>query len=254
MVSRWLSRSTPNGKRFEEWQRQNPSKPFKEFFAESVVSKLAKGRAHKSLGGNLQDGIFGRSGEKTFKRLTKYGLKSNDTCVDYGCGTLRIGIHAINYLGHGLYWGMDISDALLKAGRKLIGETLSEEKKPHLRVISPETVAEVAALKPAMLFSIKVLIHIHPDELPDYIRNIMTIIGTSGQAIITGKWSDEDTLQIGELSWLHGLSTLRDIVSANGGRLEIIKEEDREPEGFGNTAKFGELRIAHVRRVPHKTT
>ena len=71
MVSRWLSRSTTNGKRFEEWQRQNPSKPFKEFFAESVVSKLAKGRAHKSLGGNLQDGIFGRSGGKNIQAVDK---------------------------------------------------------------------------------------------------------------------------------------------------------------------------------------
>ena len=222
MVSRWLSRSKIKNDRFEEWQRQNPTRSFKDFFAESVVSKLAKGKAHKSLGGNLRDGMFGLSGQKTFKRLTRYGLQPTDRCVDYGCGTLRVGIHAINYLGPGLYWGMDISAALLKEGRALIGETLWEEKQPHLRVISAETVAEVAAIKPAMLFSIKVMIHVHPNELPEYIRNIMTIIGTSGQAIVIGKWSDEETLQIGELSWLHAGSRVGDIVSANGGCMEIL--------------------------------
>ena len=104
---------------------------------------------------------------------------------------------------------MDISAALLKEGRALIGETLWRKKQPQLRVISAETVAEVAAIKPTMLFSIKVMIHVHPDELPEYIRNIMTIIGTSGQAIVIGKWSDQETLQIGELSWLHAGSRVR---------------------------------------------
>jgi hypothetical protein len=146
MVSRWLGRSEVKDSNFEEWQSRNPSKPFKDFFAESVSSKLAGGKTHASLGGNLLRGTFGRSGSKSFRRLTENGLKTSDTCVDYGCGTLRIGIHAINYLGPGRYWGMDISDTLLKEGRALIGETLWEEKHPHLRVISAESVAEVAAV------------------------------------------------------------------------------------------------------------
>jgi hypothetical protein len=93
-----------------------------------------------------------------------------------------------------------------------------------------------------MLLSIKVLIHIHPDELPEYIRNVMTIIGTSGQAIITGKWSDQSTEQIGSLSWLHATSRVRDLVEANGGRMEILKEKERA----GQSAKFGALRFAHA--------
>jgi|SRR6476620_1463448 hypothetical protein len=245
MMWRWL-RSKVKNDRFKEWQRQNPTRPFKDFFAESVVSKLAQGKAHKSLGGNLRDGMFGLSGQKTFKRLTRYGLKPTDRCVDYGCGTLRIGIHAINHLGPGLYWGMDISEALLQEGRTLIGETLWKKKQPQLRVISAETVAEVAAIKPTMLFSIKVMIHVHPDELPEYIRNIMTIIGTSGQAIVIGKWSNQETLKIGELSWLHAASRVGDIVSANGGCMEILTEEERERAGFGENSKFGALRFAHV--------
>ena len=250
--SRWLGRSKTNNSKFEEWQSQNPSKPFKDFFAEAVVSKLARGRAHASLGGNLQGGTFGRTGQRSFKRLTLYGLETSDICVDYGCGTLRMGIHAINYLGAGRYWGMDISGDLLKEGRALIGETLWEEKQPHLRVISAESVAEVAAVKPTMLLSIKVLIHVHPDELPEYVRNIMTIIGTSGQAIVTGKWSDESTVQIGALSWLHAASRVGDLVSANGGCMEIIKGNERELEGLGQTAKFGALRFVHIDRVPRR--
>jgi hypothetical protein len=104
-----------------------------------------------------------------------------------------------------------------------------------------------------MLFSIKALIHVHPNELPEYIRNIRTIIGSSGQAIVTGKWSDESTLQIGRMSWLHAVSRVGDLVSANGGCMEIIKEEEREKKGLGQTAKFGALRFAHVSRAPRSS-
>jgi hypothetical protein len=253
MMPRWLGRLKAKSGAFEEWQRQNPSKPFKEFFAESVGSKLARGKAHASLGGKLlQGGTFGHTGQRAFKRLAAYGLTANDACVDYGCGTLRMGIHAINYLGPGLYWGLDISDLLLKEGRALIGEGLWQEKRPHLRVISPESVEEVAAVKPAMLLSLKVLIHVHPDELPEYIRNIMTIIGTWGQALVTGKWSDEDTVQTGALSWLHAAPRIRDLVGANGGYVEILKERNYESDGNDKPAKYGMLRFAPVSRVPRE--
>ena len=51
------------------------------------------------------------------------------------------------------------------------------EKQPHLRVISDASVAEAAAAKPSLLFSEKVLIHVHPDELVQYFRNVLRIIG-----------------------------------------------------------------------------
>jgi hypothetical protein len=44
---------------------------------------------------------------------------------------------------------------------------------------------EAAEAKPALLVSLKVLIHVHPDELYEYFGNILTIIGDSGRAIIT---------------------------------------------------------------------
>ena len=70
-----------------------------------------------------------------------------------------------------------------------------ETKAPNLRVISPATVSEVAAARPAILFSLKVLIHVHPDELDEYLGNILTIIGNSGRAIIMGKSSAGESFQ-----------------------------------------------------------
>jgi SAM-dependent methyltransferase len=223
MLRRWLGRlwsdrDTPKG-----WRRQNPSKTYKDFFAQAVATKLARGQAHSSLGGNLLRGTYEESGRRTFERLTKHGLKPGDTCVDYGCGTLRVGIHAIKYLGPGAYWGMDISDVLLDQGRKLVGDRLLQEKHPNFRVISPESVAEVAALKPAMVFSVKVLIHVHPTELAEYFQNLMKIIEPSGQAIITGKWSEHETTRLSDLSWAHSASEMQELVSKLGGTITVLK-------------------------------
>ena len=94
----------------------------------------------------------------------------------------------------------------------------------NLRVISPEAVAEAAALKPAMVFSAKVLLHVHPDELGEYLHNIMTMIGTHGQAIIISKWNNGETLQYGGKGWAHGLPVMRDMVAAWGARLSSSRK------------------------------
>src|SRR5262245_12314284 len=55
--------------RFEAWQKKNPSKTFKDYFAETVEAKLQKGRPHETLGGNLRQGEYTTSGRGIFERL-----------------------------------------------------------------------------------------------------------------------------------------------------------------------------------------
>ena len=132
--------------------------------------------------------------------------------MDYGCGTLRMGVHAIRFLERGRYWGFDIDQALLDEGARLIGAEM-EKKAANLRVISASTVREAADATPAFLVSLKVLIHVHPDELDEYFGNILTIIGTSGRAILTGKWSSGEPFQFARQSWAHSLERLKETVA-----------------------------------------
>jgi hypothetical protein len=209
---------------FERWQQENPDKGFSDFFGETAKRKLAKGGAAPSLGSNLSTGLFGESGKKSFETLIRHGLKSTDTLVDYGCGTLRIGIHAIKYLQPGCYWGLDVEQSLLDEGRTLIGETLWEEKQPNLRVISPASVRDAAGTSPAMLLSSKVLSHVHPRELPEYFGNVLQLIGLSGQAIILSRWSEGKTTRVTPLSWAHSLTDIRNLVAAIGGDIELLSK------------------------------
>lgn len=232
---------------FEEWRSRNPSKSIKEFYAQRKKSQMDGGAAQSTFGADLKSGrSFETSGVSIFRDLVGFGLKPTDACVDYGCGTLRIGQHVIKYLAPGQYWGFDIADWLLEDGKNLIGAELVAEKKPQLRVISREAVLEVAAAKPAMLFSAKVMQHVHPSELSEYFDNVMTVIGTWGQAIIDSKWSGGETVQYRVNGWAHSMKTIRDLVAQKGGRTEILKEgvQPLPLEGTGS-AKKGLIRVVH---------
>ena len=210
------------------WKRKHPSAAFTDYFLKIVYSDLARGLSHPTLGPKLCRGSFGTSGQKTFQTLARrYGVGPEDTCVDYGCGTLRVGVHAIKYLGRGRYWGMDISAPFLAQGLELIGRDLAGTKEPNLRVISPANIAEVSAAKPKLVFSVNVLLHVHPAELSEYVSNILALIGNTGAGVITGEWNKSHTAQIARQSWIHSEASLREAMEAAGGRVGFIQRTVR---------------------------
>jgi hypothetical protein len=237
-----------SNRRFQNWRLKNPTKQFRDFYAEIEEPNLLRGKKHPSLGSNLRRMPFRQSGLSALQMLREHGLTPDDVCVDYGCGTLRVGIHVINYLKPGAYWGLD-SEPILREGLKLVDADLIAERAPHLRVISPKSVAEVAAKKPSLLYSLKVLTHVHPDELSEYFRNILTIIGDSGQAIITGKWSEGETLQFSGQSWAHSVRSLQEPVLELGGEITVLRERDYWLADFGRVVKRGTLRVTKSRSV-----
>jgi hypothetical protein len=226
-------------RRFEKWQRKNPGKQFKDYFAEKVTPRVLRGDRHATLGHNLPGLPFGEVRRDALVLLEENGLTRDDVLVDYGCGTLRVGVHIIRFLRPGGYWGLDVDEAFLDEGRRLIGKSLVAEKAPHLRVISPATIAEASAARPKILFSHGVLIHVHPAELHEYFGNIMKIIGTWGRAIIHAKWSAGKTLQFSGQSWAHSKAELRDVIRGVNGDFEIAEEDDAWIPDFGRPVKKG---------------
>jgi SAM-dependent methyltransferase len=233
------ARLSVQDRRFKRWQKKNPSKQFSDYFAEVQKLRLLHAYTHPTLGSNLTGSAFGESGVAAFNMLKRNGLTEDTVCVDYGCGTLRIGVHVIKYLGRGAYWGLDIDEAFLNKGRELIGAQLYTEKSPHLRVISPASIAEAATAKPTLLFSISVMIHVHPDQLQQYFQNIITIIGDSGRAIVGGKWSNGDTQSYSLMSWAHSMASIRSLVLERGWGIRILQEGDAPQEHLRGPIRKG---------------
>jgi cyclopropane fatty-acyl-phospholipid synthase-like methyltransferase len=71
-------------------------------------------------------------GKLQFDFLVAQGLKPEDRLLDVGCGSLRGGVHFVNYLQEGHYYGIDIDKALLDAGRKELETNELTDKNPVL--------------------------------------------------------------------------------------------------------------------------
>ena len=67
---------------------------------------------HRKLIGDQWDAI----GSLQFEFLVSEGLKPAHRLVDIGCGSLRGGVHFVNYLEPGNYYGSDMNQAFLDAG------------------------------------------------------------------------------------------------------------------------------------------
>jgi hypothetical protein len=136
---------------FEKWRCENPGLPAWHAYAPDREVLSGK-QANSTIGTCPKGKPFQESGLNEFNKLLALGLKADDICVDYGCGTLRVGQHVIRYIGPGCYWGFDIHGAYLEAGRNLMDGALIAEKRPHLRVISANTVTECASHQPSFVF------------------------------------------------------------------------------------------------------
>jgi hypothetical protein len=80
-------------------------------------------------------GLWDEMGRLQFDFLVAQGLKPKDVLLDIGCGSLRGGIHFIDYLEVGNYLGMEKEVDLLRLG-------VSEELHPEVyRAKRPELIA-----------------------------------------------------------------------------------------------------------------
>ena len=122
---------------FGLWSLKNPGLSFKQFYADCAANSLATNKSHASLGPNLRPGRAA-SARRTFERLLTYGIRPDDTVVDYGCGTLRLGALFIEYLLADRYIGLDIDQRILTAGREQLADNIVETKRPTLEVINKE--------------------------------------------------------------------------------------------------------------------
>ena len=75
----------------------------------------SKSELHREEVGGLWDKI----GKLQFDFLKKMGLRSEHYFLDVGCGSLRGGIHFINYLEPSRYFGIDKNNELLDAATLL---------------------------------------------------------------------------------------------------------------------------------------
>jgi SAM-dependent methyltransferase len=104
-------------------------KPVNSYGAQLTDEAIERGE-HRECVGGLWDEI----GSLQFEFLVARNLKPDSRFLDVGCGALRGGIHFMNYLDAGSYFGLDINESLIKAGYVEIEKANLAGKRPTLLV------------------------------------------------------------------------------------------------------------------------
>jgi SAM-dependent methyltransferase len=79
-------------------------------------------------------GMWDEIGHLQFEFIKKRGLLPGHRFLDVGCGCLRGGIHFIQYLNVGNYFGLDINSSLIEAGKLELVSVNCLDKSPNLFV------------------------------------------------------------------------------------------------------------------------
>jgi SAM-dependent methyltransferase len=95
-----------------------------------LTKKEIKNGDHRQFTGGLWEEI----GLLQFDFLKKQGLLPEHRFLDVGCGSLRGGIHFIQYLNTGNYFGLDVNASLIEAGKLELAAINCIEKQPNLLV------------------------------------------------------------------------------------------------------------------------
>ena len=99
-------------------------------YYQQLTQEQINAGTHRDMVGGMWEEI----GRLQFEFLRARGLKPSHRLLDIGCGPLRGGIHAIEYLEAGNYYGLDINPSLIEAGRHEIRLAGLTHKNPHLAV------------------------------------------------------------------------------------------------------------------------
>jgi hypothetical protein len=223
---------------FQAFRRKNPGASFAQFYAHRVAKKIAAGEAHTTLGGKIHEPKrselgeipFAEAGRDRFQAFRKMmHLEPRHRLIDYGCGSLRIGYHMMNYFDPGNYFGLDVTTDFIDIGKQLIGASLTE-RKPHLAAISPASIAEAKAFNADFVFSSAVAMHVHPDETKTYYGNLQELTAKPGAELFFGVHLSRKPERFAPQGWswplefyVKSLPKLRFAGKQAGGMLKFVR-------------------------------
>lgn len=88
------------------------SKHYSVYDNKEAVTRSVSNNKHRHLIGGMWEEI----GTLQIDFLKSQGLQPSYTLLDIGCGCLRLGVRAVEFLDTDKYWGIDLNEELLTAG------------------------------------------------------------------------------------------------------------------------------------------
>jgi SAM-dependent methyltransferase len=176
---------------FAKFAKQNSSATFAQYYVANAMRRIRGGKELASLGAKLRDSgggeksEFATAGASKFQRYADIAeLQPHQRVVDYGCGSLRIGLHFMTFLDAGNYFGLDVTTDFIEIGKTLIAPVVLADKRPQLAAIGEISIAAAAAFGADLVISNAVCYHVHPSEMNVYLGNLIRLTGKPGSRLV----------------------------------------------------------------------
>ena len=192
---------------YQEAKRNNPGASFAQITGNMIHESILKGGAHATLGANLlREGKWEDQGLKSFQRLCKFRkLSPGSRVIEYGCGSLRIGHHFINFLDAGNFIGLDVIDGFFEIGKKLIQPDILQQKQPYIAVIDQNSIEVAEKFQADFIYLAGVAIHVHDDDAPHFFANLRRIACKENSTLVLSAYIAERSFEHVETSWARPL-------------------------------------------------
>ncbi|MEO8327223.1 MAG: hypothetical protein ABI618_15335 [Nitrospirota bacterium] len=204
------------------WRLHHWDSRFSSYYAHTIAKKLVKWRALRTLGKKrheptnflaggeiLMPSQSQQHGRFAFMQIVELGLQPHHVCVDYGCGSLRVGQHLIGYLQPNRYWGLEVTDRFFQNGLDQLQDGIHQAKTPHLGIIQEPLLQRVALLKPDYLICVSVIMHVPPHELDPFFAKLLRLMAIQTRLLLFFDESPSD-IRTGSKSWTYSVATLTD--------------------------------------------
>ena len=148
-----------------------------DFFGTSVDWRRGGENWHReSVGGN-----YFSMGRKMLELLKQHGLKENSSLLDVGCGSLRLGVHAIDYLNRGNYFGIDCDEEMVKAGiDKELAQQVRAAKDPTFAINKHFNLSSFGKVWFDFAIAQSVWTHLPPTGIELSLRNVSARLKRGG--------------------------------------------------------------------------
>jgi SAM-dependent methyltransferase len=197
---------------YERFKRDHPDATFAQYYVWQAKQTIAEGNAHSTLGlklyaqaGQTGEKDYFQAGRAAFDRYQRlFKLSPADKVVDYGCGSLRLGVHFIEFLAAGNYFGLDVTRDFMDIGMSAAPELIAQ-KKPQLLAIDDTSIGNAAEFGANAVISNAVSYHVHPEETDTYLDNLRRICVAPGARLFFDVKLSNSTARFRSRGWAYPL-------------------------------------------------
>jgi hypothetical protein len=172
----WRRRWRKRKKKYARWLAAHPGASYAQFYVEETRRQIDAGMmTYSNIGLDVDVRFMKTRAQRILEAFKRAGCQPRHVVVDYGCGSLWIGEAFMDYLKPGNYVGLDVAEDFYREALTRFPVGYVADRRPMLRVISPDSLGEVRDRKPDFILSTGVLMHVPPEDLADYFAGVTAV-------------------------------------------------------------------------------